>query len=182
MPVTTEKRLTYDDYALLLEGAPYQLIEGELIMSPAPTPYHQRISRTIEFALWTFVREHDLGEVLHAPIDVYLSEFDTLQPDIIYIASERLSIIGEKRIEEAPDLVIEILSPSTAYYDLKAKKGLYEGASVREYWIVDPYDSSAEIYRNGENGFILVVQMKDRGTIASSLIKGFSIELEELFG
>ena len=88
-------------------------------MTPAPNIYHQRISKRLERELLK-LEEKGLGEVLYSPIDVYFSETETYQPDILFIAKERLNIIGEQRIEGAPDLIMEILSPSTAYYDLKA--------------------------------------------------------------
>ncbi|MDP2279096.1 MAG: Uma2 family endonuclease, partial [Nitrospirota bacterium] len=110
------KQYTYEDYEKLPEGAPYQLIGGELIMTPSPVPYHQMIKMKIEYELLKFIDGKDLGMVLDAPMDVYLSETETYQPDIIFISKDRLNIIGEKKIEAAPDLVIEILSPSTAYY------------------------------------------------------------------
>ena len=120
--IAEKKKYTYEDYAKLPEGSPYQLIGGDLIMVPAFTPYHQRISRKIEFLLLQHVERNDLGEVLYSPIDVYFGEEDTFQPDIIFISKERSAIIGETKIEGAPDLIIEILSPSTAYYDLGRKE------------------------------------------------------------
>lgn len=95
--VPKKKKYTYEDYAKLPEGAPYQLIGGELIITPAPTPYHQRISRKIEFLLIEYVEKNELGEVFDAPIDVYFEETETYQPDIIFISKERLNIIGETK-------------------------------------------------------------------------------------
>src|SRR3990172_5007280 len=109
---------TYEDYRILPEGAPYQLIGGKLIMTPAPSTYHQIISMKLEVKIANFVMEKDLGIVLNAPIDVYFEETETYQPDIIFISKDRLHIIERERIKWAPDLVIEILSPATAYYDL----------------------------------------------------------------
>ena len=103
------------------EGAPYQFIGGELIITPTPTPYHQRISRRIEFLLIQYVEGNNLGEVFDNPIDVYFEQTETYQPDVIFISKERLDIIKETRLEGIPDLVIEILSPATAYYDLRKK-------------------------------------------------------------
>ncbi len=176
-----KKTYTYEDYAKLPEGAPYQLIGGELIMSPSPAPYHQIISRRIEFELLKFVEEKKLGEVIDAPIDVYFSETETYQPDIIFISKERLHIIGEKKIEGAPDLVIEILSESTAYYDLRHKKNVYEKTGVKEYWIVDPIEKSIEVYENTPKGFRLFMRIVEKGTISSKLLEGFSVELEKVF-
>jgi Uma2 family endonuclease len=118
----TKKLYIYEDYAKLSEVSSYQLIGGELIITPSPVPYHQIILRRIGFELVKFVEDRKCGEVLYAPMDVYLSDTETYQPDIIFISNERLNIIGEKKIEAAPDLVIEILSESTAYYDLKQKR------------------------------------------------------------
>ncbi len=180
-PLTLKKTYTYEDYAKLPEGAPYQLIGGELIMSPSPVPYHQIISGRIEFELMRLVRERALGVVIHAPVDVYLSDTETYQPDIIFISKERLHIIGEKKIEGAPDLVIEILFESTAYYDLRHKKNLYEKTGVKEYWIVDPMEKSIEVYENSSEGFRLFMRIVEKGTVSSKLLEGFSVELEKVF-
>ena len=126
--VHEKKKYTYEDYSKLPEGAPYQLLGGDLIMVPAPTPYHQKISQKLEFLLLQHAENNELGEVFGSPIDVYFGEEDTFQPDIIFVSKERLHLIGQTKIEGAPDLVIEILSPSTAYYDLGWKYKVYERA------------------------------------------------------
>jgi Uma2 family endonuclease len=177
----TKKQYTYEDYAKLPEGAPYQLIGGELVMTPSPVPYHQIILRRIGFELVKFVEERKYGEVIYAPMDVYLSETETYQPDIIFISNERVNIIGDKKIEAAPDLVIEILSESTAYYDLKHKKRVYEKSGVKEYWIVDPMEKSIEVYENTETGFKLFSNAIQTGKISSKLLEGLEIELEKVF-
>ncbi|HDD05196.1 MAG TPA: Uma2 family endonuclease [Candidatus Aenigmarchaeota archaeon] len=138
IPIPKKKRYTYEDYAKLPEGAPYQLIGGELVMVPSPTPYHQRVSRKLVFLLTEYVEKNDLGEVFYSPIDVYFDEEDVFQPDIVFISKARLDIIGEIKIEGPPDLIIEILSPSTAYYDLGRKYEVYERSGVKEYWVVHP--------------------------------------------
>ncbi|HWR90187.1 MAG TPA: Uma2 family endonuclease, partial [Dissulfurispiraceae bacterium] len=120
--------------------------------------------------------------VLSAPIDVYLSETNTLQPDIIFIAKERLFIIGEKKIEGAPDLVIEILSPANAYYDLRTKKDVYEQSGVREYWIVDPIQKGIEVYVNRESRFELASSMRGKGEINSHILPDFTVILDRIFG
>ena len=176
-----KKIYTYADYENLPEGAPYQLIGGNLVMTPAPVPYHQIVSINIEFELLKFVRQRKLGEVLDAPIDVYFSETETYQPDIIFISKERLFIIGEKKIEGSPDLVIEILSSSTAKYDMKHKKDIYEQSGVKEYWIVNPFDKSVEVFENSSQGFILFEKVKLEGVVNSKLLDGFHISLKDIF-
>jgi Uma2 family endonuclease len=171
---------TYEDYAALPEGAPYQLIGGKLVMAPSPTASHQYISVRIGKRLIDFVEEMGLGIVLYAPLDVYLEEKETYQPDIIYIAKERLFII-EERVKGAPDLVMEILSPSTAYYDLRKKARVYARQGVKEYWIVDPEERSIEIYTNQGGTFELKQKAEGEGKASSSLLAGFEVELKDIF-
>jgi len=133
-----KKKYTYEDYLKTPEDKRYELIEGELLMTPSPITSHQRISRKIEFLIEKFVTENDLGEVFYAPYDVHLDDENVVQPDIMFISKGRSKIIGEKNLLGAPDLVVEILSESTAYRDLIQKKKLYAKFGVKEYWIVVP--------------------------------------------
>jgi len=178
---TRQKIYTYADYEKLPEGAPYQLIEGELVMSPAPIPSHQITLQNISDTLGPFVRKNKLGKVIVSPIDVYLSDTDTFQPDIIFLSNERLSRIGEKRIEGAPDLVIEILSPSTGYYDLTHKKRMYEVSGVLEFWSVDYSERAIEVFENSNGEFQLIAKTRERGIIQSKLLPGFTIETADVF-
>ncbi len=172
---------TYADYAKLPEGAPYQLIGGQLIMTPSPIPYHQEISRELEFKMLAFVEKQGLGHVYDAPLDVYFSDSDVYQPDIMFIRKERVEIIGKTKIEGAPDIVIEILSPSTAYYDLRKKFRVYEQSGVSEYWIVDPELKRIEVYENKEKKFNIYMEAEGGGKISSKVLEGFSVKLDEVF-
>jgi len=176
-----KKTYTYEDYRKLPEGAPYQLIGGMLIMTPAPSTHHQIISMKLEVKLASFVMERDLGLVLDAPLDVYFEESETYQPDLVFIARERLSIIEPDKINGAPDLVIEILSPGTAYYDLRKKFKVYEKHGVREYWVVDPEEQSVEIYALLEGRFTLGQKVEKQGTVSSAVIEGFTMQVESIF-
>ena len=180
LPLPEKERYTYADYAQLPEGAPYELIRGELVMSPSPTPFHQIIQSNLHFALARFVRTERLGQVLTAPMDVRLSEEDTVQPDLIFIAAERSHIIGEQAIDGAPDLIVEILSPSTAYRDLTTKKRLYEEHGVNEYWIVDPEQRTVEVFEHTGDRFMQHARVVEMGTAASKHLDGFSIDLTDL--
>ena len=175
-----KKHYTYADYEKLPEGAPYQLIGGDLVKEPSPVPYHQMVSMRIEFELVKFVEERDLGVVLDAPMDVYFSDTEVYQPDIMFISKGRMNIIGEKNIEAAPDLVMEILSPSSAYYDLRHKMHVYETSGVREYWVVDPIEKGVEIYQNINGEFKLLNKALSSGLIRSALLEGFTVELEKV--
>ncbi len=181
MEVATKQRRTYADYAALPERAPCQLIDGELIMSPAPTPFHQLITHRLSVQFTLFVEENKLGVVLNSPIDVYLSEHETYQPDIVFVAKERFSIIGEKKIEGAPDLVVEVLSPSTGYYDLVHKKSVYEESGVKEYWIIDSKEKSVQILANKNGKFEVTAAAHGAGRVGSELLKEFAVDIARLF-
>jgi Uma2 family endonuclease len=173
---------TYADYTLLPEGAPYQLIGGKLVMTPAPTTYHQIISMRLEVKFANFVAEKDLGIILDAPVDVYFEEKETYQPDIVFIAKDRLYIIEPAKIKGAPDLVVEILSPSTGYYDLKKKARTYARHGVKEYWVADPEDRSIEVYILAEEGnFVLNQRVEEEGKIKSVILEGLGVEAKEIF-
>jgi len=172
---------TYEDYALLPEGAPYQLIGGKLVMTPAPSTYHQAISTRLLGKFLFFMAEKDLGMIYHAPIDVYFGDKETYQPDIIFIVKERFHIIGPERINGAPDLVIEILSPSTGYYDLRKKARTYARHGVKEYWVVDPEEKSIELYRGREEQFVLDQRVEEKGKIKSLVLEGLEVEAGDVF-
>ncbi len=178
----TPKRYTYADYAALPDdGRRYEIIEGELFMSPAPTPDHQEVSGEVEFSLRQHVKKHRLGKVFDAPIDVILDDKNVVQPDILFISRERLEIVGETNIRGAPDLIMEILSPGMAYNDLVTKKDLYAQFGVKEYWLIDPGKRWIEIYTPGEGRYQLHQRAEKTGKACSKLLAGFSIELEEIF-
>ena len=183
MAVTAPKKrkFTYEDYLKTPDDQRYELIEGELIITPSPVPYHQWLSKNIEFELEKFVREKELGKVFYAPCDVYLDNENVLQPDILFISKERLNIIGEKNIQGAPDLVIEILSESTAYQDMVKKKKLYAQFGVKEYWIIDPGEKTAETYSLKNDTFILMKRFSEKDVLESILLPGLKIKLVHVF-
>jgi Uma2 family endonuclease len=132
-------KLTYDDYLLLPEdGLQHEIIDGEHFMNAAPNPRHQRISRQLMRQLCEQVMDTGRGEVFNAPVDVVLSPFDVVQPDLLVILRHRAEMVLETRLEGPPDLVVEILSPSTTRKDLELKRKLYESKGVPECWIADP--------------------------------------------
>lgn len=178
-----ETNHTIKDYKLLPEGAPYQLIGGELIMMvPAPTPMHQIISANLFKRISRFVDEKGIGTILYSPIDIYLGEENAYQPDIVFIATQRQEIIKEDGIYGAPDLVIEILSPATAYYDIKKKFKVYERYGVKEYWIVDPDMKGVEVFLLNPNGeFELSSKCYEAGGVKSIILDGLEIDIKEIF-
>jgi len=179
MPV--DIRLTYEDYCRLPnDGKRYEIIEGELFVTPSPFRPHQRSVTRLTRYLSTFVQEDDLGEVFVAPFDVVFSRFDVVEPDLLYVSKERISVLTEKNVQGAPDLVVEVLSASTAETDRKIKLKLYDRFGVQEYWIIDPYGPSAEIYRRQKKGFDPVKTLGAADSLTSPLFPGFSLPLKDL--
>ena len=174
-------RMTYDDYLALPDEKRYELMEGELFMVPAPDFYHQIVSGNIQFYLMDFVKKRNLGVVVDAPVDVVMSPEDVLQPDILFISRENRHIITKKNVSGAPDLVIEILSPSTQERDKLVKRDIYSKYGVKEYWIVDPVGKNIEVMTSGSKGYKLHAIFLNDEVLTSPLIEGFSLPLKEVF-
>ncbi|MBI5193295.1 MAG: Uma2 family endonuclease [Nitrospirae bacterium] len=179
--IIEKKKYTYEDYLKTPEDKRYELIEGELFMTPSPITNHQRISRKIEFLLEKFVTENDCGEIFYAPYDVYFDDENVLQPDILFITKERLNIIGDKNLQGAPDLVIEILSENNAYRDLIQKKKIYARYGVKEYWIVVPGEKTIDIHILNDKIYQLYKTYGEEDTLESQILKGFKMELKGIF-
>jgi Uma2 family endonuclease len=177
---------TYEEYVSMPEGEPYfQCINGKVLQMPAPSLTHQKVVRKLILRLGTYIEERDLGELYPAPVDVYFTEKDYYQPDIVFVSAARSEILRGKNIVGAPDLVVEVLSPSNGYDDLTHKKSVYEAEGVVEYWIVYPVERRVEILRNTDNGFVIHSQAQMQSGIASSVqssvLHGFSLELASIF-
>jgi len=177
-----KKTYTYEDYLQLPDDRNrYEIINGELIMTPAPKMIHQNVISNLFYDLNDFVRKNKLGKVYTAPCDVLFSEKNVVQPDILFIAKENEQIITEENVKGAPNLIIEVLSPSTAYYDLIEKKELYEKFGVKEYWIVDPKKQWVEIHLLENKKYKLHQKAVKAGELHSVIIKGFTLALKEIF-
>jgi Uma2 family endonuclease len=146
------QRWTYDAFARLpQDGNRYEVIAGELYVTPAPKPRHQRIVRNVLVALDRHVTEHRLGWVFPGPIDVLFAEGDYLEPDLVFVRRGRRTVVSERGIEAAPDLVVEVLSASTARRDRELKRDRCLHFGVPEYWIVDADGGEVVIHRSGES-------------------------------
>jgi len=180
--LSEERKYSAQEFERLPEGPPYyQLVKGELIMSPSPALEHQRTSKRLFHMLYILIEIPKKGEVFYSPADVYLDEKNVFQPDIVVLLKEGKAKVEEKGIFGPPDAVVEILSPSTAYYDLIVKKEVYERVGVKEYWLLDPNRKTFEIYKNTEEGFKLSSQAREKGKVFSELL-GIEIDLKEIFG
>src|SRR5262249_7140524 len=138
-PTGAGVKLTYEDYLQLPEdGKRHELIDGEHYVTPTPIRKHQAISFNLTGALWSYLQQHAVGRVFAAPFDVIFSNFDVVEPDLLFISNERLAQIETSPwVKGAPDLVVEIGSPGTRKRDETIKKRLYERFGVKEYWIID---------------------------------------------
>jgi Uma2 family endonuclease len=177
-------KLTYEDYLLFPDdGRRHELIGGEHYVSPSPTKKHQRASANLQRNLGLFIFENRLGFLYSAPFDVILSEEDVVQPDLIFVSTQRSSIERDHGIVGAPDLLVEILSESNRKTDEITKRKLYEWAGVLEYWVVDPVLETVKVYRlNGgvyERVAELSVEAGER--LETPLLPGLSVALSQIF-
>ena len=175
--------LTYDDYVTFpdSDGIRKEIIEGELFMTPAPSIKHQSISKTIFRLLDDYVTQHNLGEVWYAPCDIIFSNINIIQPDIFYISNENHEILTALNIKGAPDLIIEILSPSTIENDRIYKKLVYEKYGVKKYWIVDPQEEIIEVWSLQDDRFQLVQKAGKNQKLNSKLLEDFELDLSLVF-
>jgi Uma2 family endonuclease len=153
MVQVTPRPLTKYDYWVLPEAGPrYQLINGNLFMAPAPNRFHQDISRSIQFQMMKYLEVKPAGIIYNAPFDVVLTDINVFQPDLAFFSERRQRFLTEKGAEGAPDLVVEILSPTTANLDLDQKRVVYSRAGVDELWIVDPLGEEIRVYHLRRSG------------------------------
>ena len=151
--------LTYKEYeALPADGRRYEIHDGELSVTPAPSPRHQRSVGALYLMLAQHVNSRGLGEVFLSPIDCILSDISIVQPDLVYLDTGRGSLVSSRGIEGPPTLVVEILSPSTTEIDRSTKRPLYARHGVPYYWIVDPEARTIEGYILVERGYQLAAR------------------------
>jgi Uma2 family endonuclease len=181
MNASASAPFTYEEYARLRDGRRYEVIEGQLLLTPSPRTYHQKVTGNLFVALLRHVRDNDLGEVLISPCDVVLSPTNVVQPDILYVARDRLAIIEEKYVSAAPDLVVEVLSPGTTDRDRRPKFRLYARFGVRELWIVDPNVRAIEVFGNVGGRFHLVSTFGRSDTLRSAALTDLAVALADVF-
>lgn len=150
-------------------------------MVPAPNIRHQRISKRLEVALIRHAEGRDIGEILHAPCDVVLSDENVVQPDILFVRKERAGIIGEMNLQGPPNLVIEILSAGTRSRDLEIKRKIYAGFGVQEYWVVDPDADTVEVLVWSELGYVSAGVCGKSDYLSSPLLPKLNLPLSQVF-
>jgi Uma2 family endonuclease len=174
--------LTYEDYVLLPnDGNRYEILEGELTVTPAPSTKHQTASVNLLVLLSQYIKERDLGKLFHAPIDLILESTSVLQPDLLFVSQARRHIITERAVEGAPDLVVEILSPTTSRTDRVTKAQIYARHGVPVYWIVDPEREAIEIYLLEADGYRLAATLLGKTPMAASPFPELKIAARDVF-
>lgn len=184
MAILSPRKLTYEDLRRIPEDRQrHELLDGAHVVSPCPTFHHQCISIRLCARLQIFVETSGLGHVVAAPFDVILSEHDVVEPDVLFVAADRTAIIMESCVQGAPDLVVEVLSPSTRRRDLGAKLARYEKFGVPEYWVFEPDDSTVRVLRRKGDHFLppiwLAAQNDD--LLTTPLLPGLEISLRDVF-
>ena len=161
----------------------YELLDGEIVQKSSPSLQHQRISGNIYFQIRLYLTQNPIGEVFHTPLNVVLEDRSAPQPDIFFVAQDRDFILDEKEgvVIGTPDLIVEIISPSSVQRDRYQKKELYERFAVREFWLVDPQNRSIEIFTLAQNKYQLHAFADESGnTVTSLVLPGLEISVTQI--
>jgi Uma2 family endonuclease len=178
-------KLTYDDFLLFPDdGNRHELIDGEHYVTPSPNPRHQRILGKLHLAIGNFLERHPIGEVFFAPLDVVISNFDVVEPDLLYMSRERAAqVLVPEHVRGVPELVVEVASKGTRKRDETIKRALYQRAGITEYWVIDPKIEVVRVYQNAPNGFGRPRELRRDAddTLTTTLLPGLQISLNEVF-
>ena len=174
------KRWTYEEYYKLDDDQRYEIIDGNLLMAPAPDTWHQAWIGKLYLILDRHVRTRQLGKVLLSPVDVVLDPENTVQPDIVFVAARNVEIIQRRAIFGVPELLVELVSPSSVRRDRYEKKALYARFGVKEYWIGDPANKALEILTLKEGRYELHGCAEEKGKLTSLVLPGLEFDLTEI--
>ena len=184
-PPASDVKLTYDDFVQFPDdGKRHELIDGEHYVTAAPNLKHQAVVVNLTGLLWTHLRVHSVGRVFSAPVDVVFSDFDVVEPDLVFVATARQAeVLTAAHIRGAPDLVVEIGSPSTRKRDETIKRRLYERFGVTEYWVIDPELDTIKVYRLIEGRFTRTAELslEHDDALTSPLFPGLELRLADIF-
>jgi Uma2 family endonuclease len=178
-------KLTYDDYVLFPEdGKRHELIDGEHFVTPSPNTKHQTIAVGLTGMIWSYLQQHAVGRLFAAPFDVVFSEFDVVEPDLLYLSNERAArVLTPKHAAGAPDLVVEIGSEGTRRRDETIKRRLYERFGVMEYWVIDPEIEVVKVYRRTGDRYERAAELSiEAGDVLTTpLLPGLDLPLTQIF-
>jgi Uma2 family endonuclease len=179
-------KFTYDDFLLFPDdGKRHELIDGEHYVTPSPNTSHQRISGRLHLLIGNWLEAHPVGQVFYAPFDVVFTNFDVVEPDLLYMSNARAAeILTSKHVTGAPEIVMEIGSPGTRKRDETIKRRLYERAGVSEYWIVDPDLSVVRVYRREGDGYGRPTELSAEAgdVLTTPHLEGLDLPLGRIFG
>lgn len=183
IPDPVRRKLTYEDYLLFPEdGLRHEILEGEHFVTNAPSRWHQKaVSNLLYFLMDHLRREPSLGEAYTAPFEVLFSQYNVALPDLIFVSQERAGILTDKNIQGAPDLIVEVLSPTTRQADETVKLPVYERFGVREYWLVDPQLQTVRVFRQAGRGFALPEHLSAGDVLTTPLLPGLQIPVGQIF-
>jgi Uma2 family endonuclease len=184
MALPAHRPLTYDDLVDLPDdGLRYEIIDGELYVTAAPSTKHQRVLGNLYYVIRIHLHEHPAGHLYFAPLDIVFNPINVVEPDLLFISNARAEVLTEKNVQGAPDLLVEILSPSTRKVDETTKRGLYERMGVDEYWLADPDRETVRVFRRQGERFAPVADLAaSRGeALTTPLLPGLEIPLAEVF-
>ena len=165
----------------LEEGYFYELLNGHIVKKQAPSPPHQKAVVKITTLIENFITERGLGDCYTSPIDVFFDKYNNTQPDILFIKKERLFIVTKDGIQGQPDLIVEVLSPSTYRTDRIAKMKAYCQFGVSEYWIVDPIYKAVEVYSLENSVYTMTSNAVETGEVVSKVLEEFKVDIEKIF-
>lgn len=184
-PAVPGVKLTYEDYLLLPEdGKRHELIDGEHYVTPTPIRRHQAVSGNLFGLIWSYLQQRPIGRVYAAPFDVIFSDYDVVEPDLLYISRERSQEIETSPwVKGAPDLVVEIGSPSTRKRDETIKRRLYERFGVLEYWVVDPEIDTIKVFRRIDDRYRRVAELllENDDVLTTPLLPNLELRLTKIF-
>ena len=162
------------------DGKRYEVLEGDLIVSPSPKVSHQRIVKRLQGLLMR-AEDAEYGEGFPAPLDVVLSDHDVVEPDLLFIAKDRLGIVTEDNVQGAPDLVVEVISEGSRKRDAITKRVLYARYGVRFYWLVDPEEETVRVFELKEGGYDEPATLRAGQELGCALFPGITADVGRLF-
>jgi len=180
---TARRKLTYEDYLLFPDdGLRHEILDGEHFVTNAPSRWHQKAVANLIYLFMDFLRRNPLGEIYAAPFEVLFSLHNVALPDLIFVSNERAGILTDKNVQGTPDLIIEILSPSTRRADEVVKHGIYERFGVREYWIVDVRLQAVRVFREAGESFDPALSFCAGDVLTTPVLPGLEIPVRQIFG
>jgi Uma2 family endonuclease len=184
-PASPGVKLTYDDFVLFPDdGKRHELIDGEHYVTPSPNTRHQRVSANLHLLIGSWLETHPVGQVFYAPYDVVFSDYDVVEPDLLYVSNARAAeVLTPQHARGAPEIAVEIASPGTRKRDETIKRRLYERAGVSEYWVVDPEVDVIRVYRRVDDRFARAIELTHEAgdVLTTPLLAGLDMSLARIF-